>query len=108
MADRKLNVALIGCGGMASGHLRAYLKIKETEPELFSGRPVGRAHVPFLTRLGLPVLHDPALPVRAVRRLVNEGHAWVYERGPDAVSYHGPARPVPPSMSDAELERLIM
>jgi predicted dehydrogenase len=35
MADRKLNLALIGCGGMAGGHLRSYLRIKETEPELF-------------------------------------------------------------------------
>jgi UDP-N-acetyl-2-amino-2-deoxyglucuronate dehydrogenase len=34
MADRKLNVAIIGCGGMANGHLRSYLKIKETEPGL--------------------------------------------------------------------------
>jgi len=35
MAGRKLNLALIGCGGMASGHLRSYLRIKETEPDLF-------------------------------------------------------------------------
>ncbi len=35
MADRKLKLALIGCGGMASGHLRSYLRIKETEPDLF-------------------------------------------------------------------------
>src|SRR5436190_642381 len=35
MADRKLNLALIGCGGMAGGHLRSYLQIKETEPALF-------------------------------------------------------------------------
>src|SRR5207244_3854946 len=35
MADRKLNMALIGCGGMAGAHLSAYLRIKETEPELF-------------------------------------------------------------------------
>lgn len=35
MAERKLKLAMIGCGGMASGHLRSYLRIKETEPELF-------------------------------------------------------------------------
>jgi predicted dehydrogenase len=35
MAGRKLNVALIGCGGMAGGHLRSYLRIKEMEPDLF-------------------------------------------------------------------------
>lgn len=83
-------------------------KLTATEPELFSGRAVGRARLPFLTRLGLPVLHESALPVRAVRRLVNEGHVWVYERGPDAVSYHGPARPLPGTMPEAELEHLIM
>lgn len=35
MAGRKLNLALVGCGGMASGHLRSYLQIKEAEPDLF-------------------------------------------------------------------------
>jgi predicted dehydrogenase len=35
MAGRKLNLALIGCGGMARGHLRSYLQIKEAEPDLF-------------------------------------------------------------------------
>jgi UDP-N-acetyl-2-amino-2-deoxyglucuronate dehydrogenase len=35
MAGERLKLALIGCGGMAGGHLRSYLRIKETEPELF-------------------------------------------------------------------------
>src|SRR5713226_5863777 len=35
MADQKLKLALIGCGGMAGGHLRSYLRIKEMEPDLF-------------------------------------------------------------------------
>lgn len=28
-----LKIAIIGCGGMAGGHLRSYIKIKQTEPE---------------------------------------------------------------------------
>lgn len=28
-----LNVAIIGCGGMAGGHLNSYIKIKQTEPD---------------------------------------------------------------------------
>jgi predicted dehydrogenase len=35
MTGRKLNLALIGCGGMAGGHLRSYLQIKGMEPDLF-------------------------------------------------------------------------
>ena len=86
----------------------ALADLLEKEPELFSGRPVARARMPFLTRLGLPVLHDPRCADRAVRRLVNEGRVWLFEQGPDAVSYHGPARPVPPTMPDSQFEQLII
>jgi hypothetical protein len=83
-------------------------RLLEHEAELFAGRPVARARMPFLTRLGLPVLHDPRCADRALRRLVNEGRAWVYGQGPDAVSYHGPDRPIPAHMTDDEFERLIV
>jgi UDP-N-acetyl-2-amino-2-deoxyglucuronate dehydrogenase len=33
MADRKLKIAFIGCGGMAGAHLRAYHQILKTAPE---------------------------------------------------------------------------
>lgn len=86
----------------------ALARLLEAEAELFAGRPVGRVRVPFLTRLGLPVLHDPRCANRALRRLVNEGRAWVFEHGPDGVFYHGPARPVPAGMTDAAFERLVV
>jgi len=35
MSENKLKLAIIGCGGMAGGHLRAYGLIKEKEPEKF-------------------------------------------------------------------------
>lgn len=35
MADSPIRLALVGCGGMARGHLRAYAAINEKEPGLF-------------------------------------------------------------------------
>ncbi len=86
----------------------AFAHLHDREAELFNGRPIGRARTPFLTRLGLPVLYDPSDINRAARRLINAGRVWAYRHGPDGVSFHGPERPVPDTMSDAELERLIM
>lgn len=79
----------------------------ERERELFGG-PVVRARIPFLTRLGLPVPYDPRRVDYALRRMVNEGRAWVFEQGPDPPFYHGPQRPVPERMTDAEFERLVL
>jgi len=79
----------------------------ERERELFGG-PVARTRIPFLTRLGLPVLYNPHRVDHALRRLVNEGRAWVFEDGPDPAFYHGPQRPVPDRMTDAEFERLLV
>jgi len=79
----------------------------ERERELFGGS-VARVRIPFLTRLGLPVPLNPYRVDHALRRMVNEGRAWVFEDGPDPGFYHGPARPVPERMTDAEFERLIV
>lgn len=79
----------------------------EQERELFGG-PVARARIPFLTRLGLPVPYDPRRVDYALRRLVNEGRAWLFEPGPDPPFYHGPTHPVPERMTDAEFERLVL
>ena len=35
MSNRKLRLAIVGCGGMARGHLNGYLKVKEKEPDKF-------------------------------------------------------------------------
>jgi hypothetical protein len=85
----------------------ALADLYERERELFGG-PVARTRIPFLTRLGMPVLYDPRSVDRAVRRLVNEGRAWVFEEGPDPTLYRGPQRPLPERMTDAEIERLVM
>jgi hypothetical protein len=85
----------------------ALADLYERERELFGG-PVARVRIPFLTRLGLPVPFNPYRVDHALRRLVNEGRAWVFEDGPDPTFYHGPARPVPERMTDAEFERLIV
>jgi hypothetical protein len=79
----------------------------EREQELFGGT-VARIRIPFLTRLGMPVLYDPNLVDRAVRRLVNEGRASVFEDGPDPAFYRGPQRPLPERMTDVEIAQLVM
>ena len=79
----------------------------ERERELFGGT-VARVRTPFLTRLGLPILFDPHMIDRAVRRLVNEGCASAFDDGPDPSFYRGPQRPLPEQMTDAEIERLVM
>lgn len=79
----------------------------ERERELFGGT-VARIRIPFLTRLGLPILFDPHAIDRAVRRLVNEGRASAFEDGPDPAFYRGPQRPLPERMTDAEVDRLVM
>lgn len=79
----------------------------ERERELFGGT-VARIRIPFLTRLGLPVLFDPHVIDRAVRRLVNEGRASAFADGPDPAFYRGPQRPLPERMTDAEVDRLVM
>ena len=35
MSNGKVKLAIIGCGGMSTGHLNSYLKIKEKEPAKF-------------------------------------------------------------------------
>lgn len=86
---------------------QAVARLHDQEAELFHG-PVAGVRRPFQTRLGLPVLHDPLYVDRAVRRLVNAGQAWAFSQGADAVSYHGPDRPIPDVMADGEVGSLVM
>jgi hypothetical protein len=79
----------------------------ERERELFR-RSVACARIPFRTRLGLPMLHDPYCVDRAIRRLVNEGRLTVRDGAAGGALYRGPERPVPDAMTDAEFERLLL
>lgn len=76
------------------------------EAELFTGgREVARAIIPFLTRLGLPVLYDARHVIDGVRQLVNAGLATVQDPEDDFRVYRGPAEPLPASIPD---ERLML
>jgi hypothetical protein len=78
------------------------------EAELFTGgREVSRAIIPFLTRLGLPVLYDGRHVLRAVRELVNAGLAWVQDPLDGWRVYRGPAEPIPAEVSDERLASMV-
>lgn len=86
---------------------RAVADLYATERELFHG-PATTARMPFRTRLGLPLLHDPRRVDRALRRLVNEGRASVFALEGDALVRFGGERPIPERMSDDEFGRLLL
>lgn len=78
------------------------------EAELFTGgREVGRAIVPFLTRLGLPILYDARHVIQGVRQLVNAGLAWVQDPEDNWRVYRGPAEPIPAEISDERLAMMV-
>lgn len=77
------------------------------EAELFTGgREVARAIMPFLTRLGLPILYDARHVLSAVRELVNAGLAWVRDPESNRV-YSGPSSPIPPEVPDERLALML-
>ena len=74
------------------------------EVELFTGgREVYRAIMPFLTRLGLPVLYDARHVLNGVRQLVNAGLAWVTDPQDNNRVYRGPHDPLPADITDERL-----
>jgi hypothetical protein len=82
------------------------LNLRETE--LFTGgRPVARAVVPFLTRLGLPIVWDAWLVIGGVRKLVDAGLAWVQDPQDHMRVYRGPIDTLPPSVSDERLAMML-
>jgi hypothetical protein len=85
----------------------ALARLYERERELFGGT-VADARLPFLTRLGLPVVYDPRRVDHAVRRMVNAGQASLVEVGADPAFYRGPRRPLPDHMTDAEIGQLVL
>ncbi len=87
--------------------VQALAPLRAREPELFQGHPLGRACMPFRTRLGLPVPYDPRLVLQAARLLVNRGHAWAFEQRPDGRAFCGPNRRIPEEMDDEAVARLV-
>jgi len=78
------------------------------ESELFTGgREVGRAIVPFLTRLGLPIIYDARHVIQGVRQLVNAGLAWVQDPEDNWRVYKGPAEPIPAEVTDERLALMV-
>ncbi len=78
------------------------------EAELFTGgREVARAVVPFLTRLGLPILYDARHVIGGVRQLVNAGLAWVQDPEDEYRVYRGPREPLPAEVTDERLALMV-
>ena len=78
------------------------------EAELFTGgREVARAVVPFLTRLGLPILYDARHVLGGVRQLVNAGLAWVQDPEDGGRVYRGPEAPLPAELPDERLAFML-
>lgn len=78
------------------------------EAELFTGgREVARAIMPFLTRLGLPVLYDARHVLTGVRQLVNAGLAWVQDPEDNDRVYRGPNNPIPSDLPDERLALML-
>jgi hypothetical protein len=78
------------------------------EAELFTGgREVARAIVPFLTRLGLPILYDARYVIQGVRELVNAGLAWVQDPEDAWRVYRGPEEPLPEDIPDERVALMV-
>lgn len=77
------------------------------EQELFvGGREVMRAMIPFLTRLGLPILYDWRLVMHGMRELINAGLATAQDPDSRRV-YHGPMYRLPDEITDERLAFML-
>ncbi len=77
------------------------------EQELFTGgREVVRAMIPFLTRLGLPILYDWRHVMGGMRQLINAGLASAQDPESKRV-YRGPQYPLPAEMTDERLAFML-
>lgn len=92
----------------AASFLSALTLLHLKEIELFTGgREVARAIIPFLTRLGLPVVYDAKYVVQGVRQLVNAGLAFVQDPEDNWRVYKGPSEPIPAEISDERFGRML-
>jgi hypothetical protein len=92
----------------AEAFLSSLTLLQLREAELFTGgREVARAIIPFLTRLGLPIVWDPRQVIQGVRQLVDAGLAWVQDPQDDWRLYRGPSEPIPAEVSDERLALML-
>ena len=92
----------------ASAFLSSLTMLTLRESELFTGgRQVGRAVIPFLTRLGLPVVYDGRIVVQGVRELVNAGLTRVFDPQDRGRVYKGPIDPIPAHYSDERVALMM-
>jgi hypothetical protein len=92
----------------AAAFLSSLTLLQLKEAELFTGgREVARAIIPFLTRLGLPIVYDGRHVIHGVRQLVNAGLAWVQDPQDNWRLYTGPAEPIPAEISDERLALMM-
>ena len=91
-----------------SAFLSSLTLLNLREAELFTGgREVARSIVPFLTRLGLPILYDARHVLHGIRLLVNAGLAWVQDPDDDWRVYRGPEDPIPAELPDEQLAMML-
>ena len=63
--------------------------------------------MPFLTRLGMPIVYDAHHVIRGVRELVNAGLAWVQDPQDNWRVYRGPSEPLPADISDERVASMV-
>jgi len=92
----------------AAAFLSSLTLLQLKESELFTGgREVARAIIPFLTRLGLPIVWDPRHVITGVRQLVDAGLAWVQDPEDNWRLYRGPSEPIPAEISDERVALMM-
>ena len=92
----------------AADYLSILTLLNLREAELFTGgREVARAVVPFLTRLGLPILYDARHVMQAMRKLIDAGLASAQDPHDNLRTYRGPAAPLPSDISDERLALML-
>jgi len=92
----------------AATFLSSLTLLQLREAELFvGGREVARAIIPFLTRLGLPIVWDPRHVIQGVRQLVDAGLAWVQDPHDNGRLYRGPSEPIPSEISDERVALML-
>lgn len=92
----------------AAAFLSSLTLLNLRESELFTGgKPVAQSVMPFLTRLGLPIVYDPRHVLHSARQLVNAGLAGAQDPDDGWRTYRGPSQPLPADIGDERFGRMI-